>query len=164
MPYLFGYGSLLNDTFNNIYKKISYATLIPTTAFSIRRSFNVHCDWKNPQTHEIVKYTALGIEYVPYQDSRIINGLIIQLNHTKLTEIIEREHKYKLVFISSSLFTYMSPLENITIDEKVIIFIPIVSEYPDSIYPLNNKYIDNCIKGFSLCSKQFATDFIESTY
>jgi len=206
MPYIFGYGSLLNlkEHKNKIPNNLFYARLIPTPEFSVRRSWNARCKWNKNKykdilvdnlldnsNNELVNYTALGIEYVPFIDARIINGLIFEVTDEKLKEIIQREKGYDMVELPISSFNFISNNNNnnnknnknnkntstsistISLDkqisplinqnEKIIIFIPCNSLYPDSEYPLDKTYITMCLDGFLDFDELFAFEFLYTT-
>jgi hypothetical protein len=189
MPYIFGYGSLLNlkEHKNKIPNNLFYARLIPTPEFSVRRSWNARCKWNkrkyidnlaNNSSNELVNYTALGIEYVPFMDARIINGLIFEVTDEKLKEIIQREKGYDMVELPISSFNFINNNSNkntsiISLDkqinplinqnDKIIIFIPSNSLYPDSDYPLDKTYITMCLDGFLDFDELFAFEFIYTT-
>jgi hypothetical protein len=148
MPYVFGYGSLLNEQ----HHAISYATLIPSPDFPVRRAFNTHVEAP-------IKHTAVGLEYVPYALAGHVNGLIIEVSAAGLQEIIGREVGYTQVRLGVSYFTGIPA----AIDSDIIIFVPQVPAYPTEEYPLNKDYVDSCIEGFSRCSRQSALDFLRST-
>jgi hypothetical protein len=150
MPYVFGYGSLLNDS----YTAISYATLIPNSDFPVRRAFNAHCVMGGN-----IQYAALGLEYVPYALATRINGLIIDVTAGQFNEIVEREKGYRQVRLDIACFTWLSA----AIEEDIIVFVPEVPAYPTGEYPLNKVYIDACIEGFSRCNRQYALEFLQST-
>jgi hypothetical protein len=149
MPYVFAYGSLLNES----YQAISYATLIPTHDFPVRRAFNAHCAW------ETIQYTALGLEYVPYALASHINGLILEVTASQFDTIVEREKGYTQVRLDAACFTGVPT----AIASDIIVFVPEVPAYPTEEYPLSKHYIDTCIDGFSRCGKQFAIEFLQST-
>jgi hypothetical protein len=149
MPYVFGYGSLLNDS----YTLISYATLIPNYDFPVRRAFNAHC------ALEDTKYTALGLEYVPYALAQRINGLIIEVTAAEFYVIVEREKGYRQVRLNATCFTGLPS----ALKEDIIVFIPNIPEYPTEEYPLNKDYLDACIDGFSRYNRQYALEFLQST-
>jgi hypothetical protein len=150
MPYVFGYGSLLNDS----YTAISYATLIPTYDFPVRRAFNAHRG-----VGETVQYTAVGLEYVPYALASRINGLIIEVTASELNVIVEREKGYRQMRLDASCFTGLPS----AINTDIIVFMPEIPAYPTEAYPLKKDYIDTCIDGFLLCNRQYALEFLQST-
>jgi len=155
MPYIFGYSSLLNESF----RAISYVTLIPNPNFPVRRAFNAHCEWNTPGTHETVKHTALGLEYVPYALAGHINGLLIEVTGAELQAIIKREMGYTQVRLAASYFTGIPT----AIDSEIIIFVPQIPAHPTEEYPLNKEYINTCVEGFIRYSLQAALDFLRST-
>lgn len=149
MPYVFGYGSLLNDS----YQAVSYATLVPTYDFPVRRAFNAHC------VRGDITYTALGLEYAPYALASRINGLIIEVSVVEFGEIVNREKGYRQVRLDASCFIGIPT----AIDSDIIVFVPEAPAYPTGEYPLNKDYIDTCIEGFSRCNRQYALEFLQST-
>ena len=146
---MFGYGSLLNDS----YQAVSYATLVPTYDFPVRRAFNAHCAFED------TKYTALGLEYVPYALASRINGLIIEVTAAELNAIVERERGYRQIWLGAACFTGLPS----AIEEDIIVFMPEIPAYPTGEYPLNKDYIDKCIEGFLRCNRQYALEFLQST-
>lgn len=163
MPYVFGYGSLLNSKQRMIYDNLYYVRLISNQSFSVRRSFNAKCIWFRSKD-ETIKYSALGLEYVDYSKSTTINGLIFEVSNEKLDEFIKREKGYKIVELPMSFFQFLEKNNNLSINENIILFMPEVSNYPTNEYDVNKDYIDICIEGFSEYNKLFALEFISSTY
>jgi len=153
MPYVFGYGSLLNESF----RAISYVTLTPSHNFPVRRAFNAHCECIS--TNESFKYTALGLEYVPFALAGHINGVLIEVTSAEFEGIVKREAGYTQVRLSASYFTGIPT----AIDSEIIIFVPQIPAHPTEEYPLNKAYIDACVEGFIRCSLQYALDFLRST-
>ena len=150
MPYVFGYGSLLNDS----YQAISYSTLIPNRDFPVRRAFNAHC-----VLGETTQYTAVGLEYTPYALAARINGLIIKVTTEQFGELVEREKGYTQVRLDASCFTGLPS----AINSDIIVFVPEIPAYPTEAYPLSKDYIDTCVEGFLRCGKQYALEFLQST-
>ena len=157
MPYVFGYGSLLN----NSYQAVSYATLIPSPDFPVRRAFNAHCEYafSDSVTQIPTKYAALGLEYVPYTLASRINGVVIEVTDEEFGKIIKRERGYRQVRLDASYFTGLPS----SVLEDISVFMPEVPEYPSEAYPLNKNYIDICIEGFMRCNRQYAIDFLQTT-
>ena len=169
MPFIFGYGSLLNLKThcvkpNNIY----YVKLIPNESFSVRRSFNARSYWKNhsDKTNINNTYTALGLEHVDYSKAQIVNGIIFEVDDEQLKNLIIREQNYEMVKLKASMFEFVHNHfgENLLNQNTLIItFIPLKSQYPTCDCPLDNKYIEICLDGFLLFDKKFAYDFIDET-
>lgn len=154
MPFVFGYGSLLNDS----YRAVSYATLIPNPDFPVRRAFNAHCEHAFDSSSS-VKYTALGLEYVPHGLATCVNGLIIEVTVEQFGVIVAREKGYRCIRLDASCFTGLPR----AIDSDILVFVPETPEYPTEEYPLSRHYIDVCIAGFSQCNLQYAIDFLRLT-
>jgi hypothetical protein len=169
MPFVFGYGSLLNLCNHNTNDALYYVKLMPSNKFSVRRSFNAQSD-KSINIPNC--YTALGIEFVEYERAQPINGLIFFADELKLQKLIEREKNYKIVELNVSLFEIIKTLniDKLTnklteqLDEKIIMFVPLKSDNVSVAYPLDKKYIDICLDGFLSVDKAFAYDFINTTY
>ena len=143
-----------------IIKKLSYATLVSTTDFSVRRAFNIHCIWMHPDRGAL-KYTAVGLEYVPFAEARPVNGVLVEITDTKMEEIIKREKGYNYVTLPILYFVCQTPICS---EELVSVFIPEGPQYPTEEYPVRQEYVDICISGFSKCSDAYATLFIETTF
>ena len=173
MPFIFGYGSLLNLCNHNINDNLYYVKLIPSVNFSVRRSFNAQSEKSSCIPNA---YTALGIEYVDdIEKTQPINGIIFEVDEIKLLKLIEREKNYKIVELELSLFDFIKSSDYVKfidyfdsnkdeISRKIITFVPIKTEYESITYPLNKKYIQICLDGFLAVDKTFAYNFIETTY
>jgi len=163
MPYVLGYGSLLN----NSYQAVSYATLIPNCNFPVRRAFNAHCEYAFPNSGTLTptptptptKYAALGLEYVPYTLASRINGVVIEVTDEEFGKIIKRERGYRQVRLDASYFTGLPS----SVLADISVFIPETPEHPTEEYALNRNYIDICIEGFMRCNRQYAIDFLQTT-
>ena len=163
MPYVFGYGSLLNLCNHNTNDILYYGKLMPSINFSVRRSFNAQSEKSICIPNH---YTALGIEYVDFTESQPINGLIFYADEIKLQKLIEREKNYKIIELDLCLFEFISGAFLVTnlVGQKIITFVPQKSENVSDTYPLNKKYIEICLDGFLSIDKNFAHDFINNTY
>jgi len=153
MPFVFGYGSLLNCS----YRAVSYATLIPNPDFPVRRAFNAHREFVFSESS--TKYTALGLEYVPLGLATFVNGLVIEVTAEQLSHLIEREAGYRQIRLDACCFTGLPT----GIESDIIVFIPETPEYPTEEYPLSKDYIDICLEGFCRCNLQYAVDFLRLT-
>lgn len=164
MPFVFGYGSLLNLCNHNTNDSLYYVKLMPSIDFSVRRSFNSQSEKSSCIPNA---YTALGIEFVIPEKAQPINGLIFYADEIKLQKLIEREKNYKMIELSLTQFEIIGcaflGMTNL-IDQKIITFVPLKSEIVSEIYPLNKKYIEICLDGFLSVDKNFAHDFINNTY
>jgi hypothetical protein len=163
MPYIFGYGSLLNEECTEDYTYVTYASLNPSEAFSVRRSYNVHCEWCDDSLSEQIRmfYTALGIEYVPYNDARPVNGLILRVSDAKMNELIQREQDYLPVQVPLAHFSCTQ--EAVSVDGPILVFVPMFSVSPAPEYPLNTNYLEICIDGFMKQGHEYARLFLETT-
>lgn len=163
MPFIFGYGSLLNLKTHLVEpNNIHYVNLIPNQSFSVRRSFNAKSYWKKSNTNNL--YTALGLEHVDFVNAQVINGIIFEVDDEQLKNIIIREQNYEMVKLEASMFEFVDENQNFfEPNQPIITFIPSKSEYPNCDCPLDNKYIEICLDGFLLNGKNFANDFINNT-
>lgn len=158
MQTLFVYGSILNSSFVPTGTILAYTTLVPNSDFSVRRSFCAHRTWMNPTTMTNIQYTAVGLEVVPLSDARPVNGLLLEVSDEKLEGLIARESNYTLTIVPSSIFQ-----ERFTAS-PIYTFVVHTPEPPSEEFPLNLNYIGHCIAGFSKAGKEFAREFIKTTF
>ena len=132
---------------------------MPNPDFPVRRAFNAHCEYAFADSESPVKYTALGLEYVPQGLATCVNGLIIEVTREQFDEIVTREKGYRQLRLDASCFAGLPS----AIDSDIYVFVPETPEYPTEEYPLNRAYIDLCIAGFVRCNFQYAIDFLRLT-
>lgn len=168
--FIFGYGSLINDTSRNsncefIHEAIP-ARISPQ--FGYRRVWN----YKNPTS----QMYALGLE--PCLDSNnnkaTINGVIFPVIEKDLHKFNERELNYSLKEIPKKMIETLSWI-NIPEKSNIWTYIPILNSYDSqsqNIYkaradyenPICQSYIDLCLEGCLKYGEDFATEFLDTTF
>ena len=171
--FIFGYGSLINDTSRNsncefIHEAIP-ARISPE--FGYRRVWN----YKNPTS----QMYALGLEScLDSTKASTINGVIFPVIEKDLHKFNERELNYSLKEIPKKMIETLSWIK---IPEKSNIwtYIPILnkskSDYDsgsnsentsraDYENPICQSYIDLCLEGCLKYGEDFATEFLDTTF
>ena len=131
MPFVFGYGSLVNRLSRGPYLREW------NTRFNarFRREWNTWC------LSGSIKYTALGLE--PSQSVHKTNGVVFEVTPDRYTQLLQREVGY---YIYSATAAEFEDIADIT--EPISVFITSNPQRPTDEYPINSLYRRVCVDGF----------------
>ena len=140
--YIFGYGSLIAT------KKKKY----PVVVTGLKRSFNVSVNkYKN---------RALGVKHAT---NSVCNGVLFKVYSKELEALIIREGNYIPKLLSPEQLDF-----KLKTNDRVIFFQPmpkyILTKKQMDTIPITPGYLEICLSAASKISKEFAQDFIGTTY
>jgi hypothetical protein len=149
MPLVFGYGSLVNRQMRGPYLGEWHARFVSP----FRRTWNAHC-----VSHEGLKYTALGLQRC--SKPRAINGVVFEVTEARWDQLIEREKGYHVHVATLDDFEWLSEAQ--PPGQTINVFIIENPEPPSCEYPMNARYLQNCVEGFQALGPEALEEFYES--
>jgi hypothetical protein len=147
--YIFGYGSLINMTYNTEINNPSDRTVYPVICKDMERSWNVCGKTK--------KYFG-----VQNKKNFITNGILFKVSEEELVKLINRETYYEPKIISFDRITFYKDPIIFNRDDKIICFY--TNKNNNNICsPKDLSYLYICLEGCLKISKSFTKDFIENS-
>lgn len=160
--FIFGYGSLINDTSRNTNCEFIHEAIPARISheFNYRRIWN----YKNPTSQMF----ALGIEKCNENISpSTINGVIFPVIENDLNKFNERELNYTLKEIPKNMIETLSWV-NIPKNSKIWTYVPNINSSNNNRAhydnPICQSYIDLCLEGCLKYGEDFAKEFLDTTF
>lgn len=157
--FIIGYGSLLKKiSLNRTLPQVK--TIEPIYLNNYLRSWNAIENIK-----PTVSSTFLGIE--KSKNSRV-NCIIFEIDESLLITLDKREFLYDREKVELNDIEFISNIFNITIEDKIWIYITKEPSSPSTDFPIIQSYVDVCISGALEIEEEFnienfAVDFIKTT-
>ena len=149
MPFVFGYGSLVNRQLRGPYLHDWPVQFIAP----FRRTWNAHC-----LSREGAQYTALGLE--PNLEAGRIGGVVFEVTAERYTQLLGREKGYYVHTARPTDFQW--PVADPPISESISVFVTCDPKRPTADYPIHPVYLHNCAEGFRAISDVALDDFMDS--
>jgi hypothetical protein len=147
--YIFGYGSLINMTYNKELNNPLERTIYPVKSRNMERSWNVCGKTK----------TYMGVRN---KKNFVINGILFKISEEELTKLINRETYYEPKIISFDRISFYKDPLIFNCDDKIICFYSKPNNN-NICSPKDLSYLYMCLEGCLKISKAFTKDFIENT-
>lgn len=150
MPFVFGYGSLVNRRLRGPYLREWPVYFVAP----LRRTWNIHC-----LSHKGDKYTALGLE--PTTGIQRIGGVVFEVTDNRYSQLLDREKGYTVHTAQPTDFHWVS-ITDPPISESIRVFVTCDPVRPTDEYPINPRYLHNCAEGFCDLGSIALDDFMDS--
>ncbi|WP_162062516.1 gamma-glutamylcyclotransferase family protein [Vibrio taketomensis] len=144
--YIFGYGSLINSASRQLTGQTADA--IPAIARGLCRYWGK------------VDESYILAPLVVTKGKGMINGVLLQVDNTQLSEFDLRERGYQRIAISARDLECQLSLGD---TDKVWIYVTEQAIPPCAMSPIVQSYVDTVLTGCLEISEQFAKQFIEHT-